>query len=163
MTGIDDAPASTDDEGEEEISPTTEQEEALELDHNIAITAGAGTGKTTTLTLRYLEMLESDTDIGPENIATITFTNDAANEMQERIREEVAERLSEAPESDEYDYSRWRSIKDDLEDGYIHTIHGFCSRLLREYVVEAPVQPEFDTLDEADAKVLMQEVVRETI
>jgi ATP-dependent helicase/nuclease subunit A len=163
MTGIDDAPASTDDEGEEELSPTTEQEEALELDQNIAITAGAGTGKTTTLTLRYLEMLESDPDIGPENIATITFTNDAANEMQERIREEVAERLSEAPESDEYDYSRWRSIKDDLEDGYIHTIHGFCSRLLREYVVEAPVQPEFDTLDEADSKVLMQEVVRETI
>jgi len=163
MTGIDDAPASTDDEDEEELSPTTEQEEALELDQNIAITAGAGTGKTTTLTLRYLEMLESDPDIGPENIATITFTNDAANEMQERIREEVAERLSEAPESDEYDYSRWRSVKDDLEDGYIHTIHGFCSRLLREYVVEAPVQPEFDTLDEADAKVLMQEVVRETI
>ncbi|WP_121823306.1 UvrD-helicase domain-containing protein [Halostella salina] len=163
MTGIDDAPASTDDEGEEELSPTTEQEEALELDQNIAITAGAGTGKTTTLTLRYLEMLESDPDIGPENIATITFTNDAANEMRERIREEVAERLSEVPESDEYDYSRWRSIKDDLEDGYIHTIHGFCSRLLREYVVEAPVQPEFDTLDEADSKVLMQEVVRETI
>ncbi|MDR5673623.1 UvrD-helicase domain-containing protein [Halalkaliarchaeum sp. AArc-GB] len=163
MTGIDDTPASTYDEDEEELSPTTEQEEALELDQNIAITAGAGTGKTTTLTLRYLEMLESDPGIGPENIATITFTNDAANEMQERIREEVAERLSEAPESDEYDYSRWRSIKDELENGYIHTIHGFCSRLLREYVVEAPVQPEFDTLDEADSKVLMQEVVRETI
>ena len=160
MSGLDDTPATSDDE---EFSPTTEQEEALELDHNIAITAGAGTGKTTTLTLRYLEMLESESDIGPENIATITFTNDAANEMQERIREEVAERLSEAPESDEYDYGRWRSIKDDLEDGYIHTIHGFCSRLLREYVVEAPVQPEFDTLDETDAKVLMQEVVRETI
>ena len=163
MTGLDDTPASSDDEDEEDFSPTTEQEEALELDHNIAITAGAGAGKTTTLTLRYLEMLESEPDIGPENIATITFTNDAANEMQERIREEVAERLSEAPESDEYDYDRWRSIKDDLEDGYIHTIHGFCSRLLREYVVQAPVQPEFDTLDEADAKVLMQEVVRETI
>jgi ATP-dependent helicase/nuclease subunit A len=162
MTGTDDATAS-DDKDEEGISPTTEQGDALELDHNIAITAGAGTGKTTTLTLRYLEMLESEPDIGPENIATITFTNDAANEMQERIREEVAERLSEAPESDEYDYGRWRSIKDDLEDGYLHTIHGFCSRLLREYVVEAPVQPEFDTLDEADAKVLMQEVVRETI
>jgi len=161
MTGVDDTQASTDDG--EELSPTTEQQEALALDQNIAITAGAGTGKTTTLTLRYLKMLESDPDVGPENIATITFTNDAANEMQERIREEVAERLSEAPESDEYDYSRWRSIKDDLEDGYIHTIHGFCSRLLREYVVEAPVHPEFDTLDEADAKVLMQEVVRETI
>jgi len=80
--------------------------------------------------------------------------------MHERIRDEVAKRLSVAPESEEYDYARWRTIKDELENGYIHTIHGFCSRLLREYVVEAPVQPEFDTLDEADARVLMQEVVR---
>ena len=163
MTGLDDTPAPSDDEEEGEFTPTPEQKDALELDHNIAITAGAGTGKTTTLTLRYLEMLESGPGISPENIATITFTNDAANEMQERIREEVAERLSEAPGSDEYDYDRWRSIKDDLEDGYIHTIHGFCSRLLREYVVEAPIQPDFDTLDESDAKVLMQEVVRETV
>lgn len=163
MTGTYETSAPSDDEEEDGFSPTPEQDDALELDHNIAITAGAGTGKTTTLTLRYLKMLESDPGIGPENIVTITFMNDAANEMQERIRKEVAERLSESPESDEYDYGRWRSIKDDLEDGYIHTIHGFCSRLLREYVVEAPVQPEFDTLDEADAKVLMQEVVRETI
>jgi ATP-dependent helicase/nuclease subunit A len=155
--------ASDEEDDENGFSPTPEQQEALSLNQNIAITAGAGTGKTTTLTLRYIEMLENDADVGPENIATITFMNDAANEMQERIREEVADRLSQAPESDEYDYERWRSIKDDLEDGYIHTIHGFCSRLLREYVVEAPVQPEFDTLDEADAEVLMQEVVRETV
>jgi ATP-dependent helicase/nuclease subunit A len=164
MTGSGGEPSESD--GEEDkngISPTNEQEDALVLDQNIAITAGAGTGKTTTLTLRYLEMLENDADVGPENIVTITFTNDAANEMQERIRAEVADHLSEAPESEEYDYRRWRAIKDDLENGYIHTIHGFCSRLLREYVVEAPVKPEFETLDEADATVLMQEVVRETI
>jgi len=163
MTGSDDERPPSEDKGNGGFSPTPEQEDALELDHNIAITAGAGTGKTMTLTLRYLEMLEHGPDIGPENIATITFTNDAANEMHERIRDEVAKRLSVAPESEEYDYARWRTIKDELENGYIHTIHGFCSRLLREYVVEAPVQPEFDTLDEADARVLMQEVVRETI
>lgn len=163
MTGSGEDSPEADGDEDEGVSPTTEQEEALALDQNIAITAGAGTGKTTTLTLRYLEMLENDPAIGPENIVTITFTNDAANEMQERIREEVADRLSEAPESDDYDYERWRTIKDELEDGYIHTIHGFCSRLLREYVVEAPVKPEFETLDEADSTVLMQEVVRETI
>ena len=164
MTGTGDGPRESDsDESEGGVSPTTEQQEALDLDQNIAITAGAGTGKTTTLTLRYLEMLETDPAVGPENIVTITLTNEAANERQERIRSEVADRLSQAPGSDEYDYERWRGIKDQLEDGYIHTIHGFCSRLLREHVVEAPVQPEFETLDEADATVLMQEVVRETI
>jgi len=164
MTEInDESPSSDKKEDEDGFSPTPEQQEALHLNQNVAITAGAGTGKTTTLTLRYIEMLETETDVGPENIATITFTNDAANEMKERIREEVADRLGQAPKSEEFDYERWRGIKDNLENGYIHTIHGFCSRLLREYVVEAPVQPEFDTLDETDAKVLMQEVVRETI
>jgi ATP-dependent helicase/nuclease subunit A len=161
VTGVDDSSSESD--GEDRVSPTTEQQEALDLDQNIAITAGAGTGKTTTLTLRYLEILETDSEVGPEDIATITFTNDAANEMRERIRSEVADRLSQAPESDAYDYERWRAVKDKLESGYIHTIHGFCSRLLREHVVKAPVKPEFETLDEADATVLMQEVVREAI
>ena len=148
---------------DQEVSPTEEQKEALKLDRNIAVTAGAGTGKTTTLTHRYLMMLEDQPDIGPKNIVTVTFGKDAANEMRSRIRSEVSKRLNEAPSSEIYDYERWREIKDELEDGYIHTLHGFCARLLREYVVRAPVKPEFDTLDEAHATVLMEEVVRELV
>lgn len=145
--------------GTDELELTEEQRDALTLDRNVAITAGAGTGKTTTLTERYLRILE-ETDATPTEIATITFTNDAANEMRERIRAVVGDRLTDA-DADEYD--RWRTIKDDLEDGYVHTIHGFCSRLLREHVVDAPVVPDFEVYDETDATTLAHDVVRDVL
>jgi ATP-dependent helicase/nuclease subunit A len=147
------------DGGTEGFDLTDEQSAALELGHNVAITAGAGTGKTTTLTERYLRILEH-TDAGPTEIVTITFTNDAANELHERIRAAVDERLTNANPDE---YAEWREVKDDLADGYIHTIHGFCARLLREYAVEAPVTPEFEVYDETDAAVLGREIVREVI
>jgi ATP-dependent helicase/nuclease subunit A len=149
----------SDADGDDEFELTEEQQTALELDHNIAITAGAGTGKTTTLTERYLQIL-TDTDAGPEEIVTITFTNDAANEMQERIRDVVGEQLTTAGPAA---YSEWRTIKDELEDGYVHTIHGFCSRILREHIVDAPVRPEFEVYDGTDAKTLTQDVVRDVL
>ena len=143
------------------LTPTDEQKAALETDHHISITAGAGTGKTFTLTERYLHILE-ETDATPQNIVTITFTTDAANELQDRIRDIAGERLTEAA-GDDTDYDRWRAIKDDIEDGYIHTIHGFCARLLREFVVDAPVEPDFDVYDEADATALSQRISRRTV
>lgn len=141
---------------DEEFALTDEQAAALHLSQNIAVTAGAGTGKTTTLTQRYLRMLEED-GVSPENIVTITFTKDAANEMRERIRAEVDTKLDEA--NSQSDYDRWRTIRDEIEDGYLHTIHGFCSRLLTEHAVEAPVDPNFAVLDETDAGVLQRDMV----
>jgi len=149
------------DEGEAEVSLTEEQEAALALDHNVAITAGAGTGKTTVLTERYRRILR-ETDATPTEIVTITFTNDAANELRERIRAAVDEELS-AASGDPDAYGEWREIKDDLADGYVHTIHGFCARVLREHAVAAPVPPEFEVYDETDATVLGQRVVREVV
>jgi ATP-dependent helicase/nuclease subunit A len=140
---------------------TDEQAAALALDRNVAITAGAGTGKTTTLTARYLHILEAEPDVGPRNVVTMTFTTDAANELRERIRDGVRDRLAAADDGDEY--RRWRAVRDDLDDGYVHTIHGFCARVLREEVVDAPVAPDFEVYDETDAALLAREAVRRTL
>ncbi|WP_336136280.1 UvrD-helicase domain-containing protein [Natronomonas amylolytica] len=142
-----------------EIQLTEEQEDALVQGRNVAITAGAGTGKTTTLTERYVTILAENPSLTPENIVTITFTRKAAAELTERVREEVYDRL-EAVDSPEA-YHRWRTVLDDLEDGYVHTIHAFCTRLLRERAVEAPVPLGFDVLDEDGAATLQREVVTE--
>ncbi|MGB9985567.1 UvrD-helicase domain-containing protein [Salarchaeum japonicum] len=146
-------------EDPEEIQLTEEQEDALVQGRNVAITAGAGTGKTTTLTERYVTILAENPSLTPENIVTITFTRKAAAELTERVREEVYDRL-EAVDSPEA-YHRWRNVLDDLEDGYVHTIHAFCTRLLRERAVEAPVPLGFDVLDEDGAATLQREVVTE--
>lgn len=142
----------------DDISLTPEQEDALVLDRNVAITAGAGTGKTTTLTARYLALLDANPDVGPENIVTITFTRKAAAELRTRVREDIYERLENAEAVGE-SYERWRGVLNEIDDGYIHTIHGFCARLLREYAVEAPLQFGFDVLDEDGAADLQREVV----
>jgi ATP-dependent helicase/nuclease subunit A len=141
------------------IQLTTEQEDALVQDRNVAITAGAGTGKTTTLTERYVTILEGNPSLTPENIVTITFTRKAAAELTERVRTEVYDRL--AAEDSPEGYHRWRDVLDELEDGYVHTIHAFCTRLLRERAVEAPVPLGFDVLDEDGAATLQREVVTE--
>src|SRR6056297_1804198 len=146
-------------EGPEEIQLTEEQQDALVQGRNVAITAGAGTGKTTTLTERYVTILAENPSLTPENIVTITFTRKAAAELTERVREEVYDRL-EAADSPAA-YQRWRNVLDDLEDGYVHTIHAFCTRLLRERAVEAPVPLGFDVLDEDGAATLQREVVTE--
>ena len=138
-----------------EFGLTEQQGDAMALDRHLAVTAAAGTGKTTALAARYLHILQQ-TDATPEEIATITFTRKATTEMRDRIRENVTAQLG-AVDDDEFD--RWRSIADDLADGYIHTIDAFCARLLREYAVEAGIDPGFDMLDEVDAPVLQREAI----
>ncbi|MFC7212567.1 UvrD-helicase domain-containing protein [Saliphagus sp. GCM10025334] len=142
-----------------EIQLTPEQQDSLVLDRNVAITAGAGTGKTTALTERYVTVLEANPALTPENIVTITFTRKAAAELTERVREEVYDRLAAAGSDDAY--HRWRDVLDDLENGYVHTIHAFCARLLKEHAVEAPVPLGFDVLDEEGTSILQREVVTE--
>ncbi|WP_433632569.1 UvrD-helicase domain-containing protein [Halomicrococcus sp. NG-SE-24] len=138
-----------------------QQAAATTLDRNVTITAGAGTGKTTTLTERYMQMLAAGRDgdelVTPEHILTTTFTERAANELQASVREAITDRLAA---TDPATYEDWRTIADDLSTGYIHTLHGFCARLLREHAVSVTaVDPGFETLDEAETAALIDETV----
>lgn len=150
---------------------TDEQQRAVRaLDRNVTLTAGAGTGKTTTLTARYLRMFESSIQTAsgdgtpepeeillPENILTTTFTERAANELEESIRSDITERISEL-DADEFE--AWRSIADELEDGYIHTLHGFCARLLREHALSIEgIDPGFEPVDEDETAALIHDTV----
>jgi ATP-dependent helicase/nuclease subunit A len=121
---------------------------ALAHDRNYAVTAGAGSGKTTTFAMRYLKLLEQ-TNADPHSIGAITFTESGATELEERVRSSVSDRLS-GLDGEEYD--RWREYHDALPEAYVHTIHGFCSRLLREYALEADVPVGFDVIEETAAR-----------
>jgi len=95
---------SSDVDGDTGVELTTEQDAALTTDAHVAVTAGAGTGKTTTLTSRYVRLLADGVD--PREILTITFTNDAAGELRERVRAAVDERLDAAIERETTDDER---------------------------------------------------------
>src|SRR6185295_5308642 len=100
--------------------------------------ASAGTGKTRVLVERYVNLLRAGVE--PDHILAMTFTRKAAAEMRQRI----VDRLKEASRTSEIDAARWREIKDRLGDIAISTIDAFCLSLLREFPLEADVDPGFD-------------------
>ena len=132
---------------------------AYEIDKHVSVTAGPGSGKTTVLVERYLHILRKH-KLNIDQIVAITFTNRAANEMRERLRAELSQILTEATPDQR---SRWLSYKRTLDGAVITTIHGFCARLLREFPVEARIDPQFLLLDEHRAAMLLEGVVEEVL
>ena len=130
------------------------------LDRHVSVTAGPGSGKTTVLVERYLHILRENKQLGIDQIVAITFTNRAANEMRERLRKELDAILASC---DAKDRPRWMRYKRTLDGAIINTIHGFCARLLREFPVEASVDPQFLLLDQHDAAILLEAAVEETL
>lgn len=140
---------------------TPAQQKALDSQRNIAVTASAGSGKTATLVERYIELLRTHPEIGVRNVLAITFTQKAAAEMRERVAERLRTALIRDPDPEER--SRLVAIYEDLSAARISTIHAFCASLLREFPVEASVDPGFSVLEEVEATVSRRDAARETL
>ncbi len=124
---------------------------ARDPDHNVVLEASAGTGKTSVLVTRYVNLLTRGVD--PANILAITFTRKAAAEMRERIIRE----LRRAAEQSTLDRDRWAAIRDRLADIQISTIDAFCLSLLREFPLEADLDPGFGMADETEVPRLVEQ------
>ncbi len=120
---------------------------------NVLIDAGAGTGKTTILIDRLVEMLAPSTDapaVPIERMAAITFTRKAAGELRLRIRERILKELA-APDAAPDRRDRLRDALAALDTAYVGTIHSFADRLLRLRPVEAELSPSYEIAeDEGD-------------
>jgi ATP-dependent helicase/nuclease subunit A len=136
-----------------------QREAATTLDLHVSVTAGPGAGKTRVLVARYLEILRTK-PVSVDQIVAITFTNRAANEMRERLRKELDRLLRSAGTSER---ARWMRHKRTLDGAIITTIHGFCARLLRDFPVEAEVDPQFTLLDEHQTALLEESVAEESL
>ena len=127
------------------------RERAVDPRFNVALEASAGTGKTRVLVDRYVNLLRAGVD--PGNILAITFTRKAAAEMRERI----LVTLRTAAERGEIPAVRWRELRDRTADINISTIDAFCLSLLREFPLEADLDPGFGMADETEAARLVDE------
>ncbi len=130
---------------------------AVDPSRNVVLEASAGTGKTRVLVERYVNLLRAGVD--PDHILAITFTRKAAAEMRDRI----IERLREASRLSEFDRARWRDLKGRLGDIAISTIDAFCLSLLREFPLEADIDPGFDLADDTDAPRLVAEALDQAL
>lgn len=126
------------------------------FDADLVVTAGAGTGKTSVLTSKYLRLLE-ERRAGVNEILAITFTNKAAAEMRDRIRLSIQEHLQGASDTAEAEY--WQSQLLKLESAKISTFHSFCLGLLREHPLEAGVPPISGILIEGEEAVYLNQAV----
>ena len=129
-----------------------------ELDTDIIVSAGAGTGKTRVLTHRYINILDrKKTDL--KNILCITFTNKASIEMKQRITKILHNKVN----GNGQDFGRIESYLTDIEYCQISTIHSFCSNMLREYSIDAGLDPEFTTVEETDALLLKEKILEKIL
>src|SRR5688572_5568896 len=127
------------------------RERAVDPQYNVALEASAGTGKTRVLVDRYVNLLREGVD--PTNILAITFTRKAASEMRERIMAT----LKVAAGRGEIAPAVWRELRDRTADITISTIDAFCLSLLREFPLEADLDPGFSIADETEVPRLIDE------
>jgi ATP-dependent helicase/nuclease subunit A len=126
---------------------------SVDPSRNVVLEASAGTGKTRVLVTRYINLLRAGVD--PSNVLAITFTRKAAAEMRERIVLQLRD-LATRSAADE---ARWRELRARLGDIQISTIDAFCLSLLREFPLEADLDPGFDIADETETPRLMDEAL----
>src|SRR5882762_6270573 len=131
------------------IDFTEAQRNAIGLDvlgKDTCVVAGPGSGKTTVLIERFRSLVESG--VSPLRILAITFTEKATHQMRERL----AGAFVNQPE-----------LILQIQRAYVSTVHGFCTRLLRENAILAGVDPRFRVLNEQEAFALERKSVDDAL
>ena len=123
----------------------------------MAISAGAGSGKTRVLVERYIKVI-TDGLADTEEILTITFTIKAAAELKLRIRERLNEIQIEQPETEEG--LNAKKALSTIESAPISTIHSFCQSILRNNAVEAGIEPDFQVLESNESSLVYKEIIQ---
>lgn len=115
-----------------------QREAALHTEGPLLILAGAGSGKTSTMTHRIAYMIQEQ-QVNPFRILAVTFTNKAAQEMRDRVEELIGQGLN-----------MW-----------ILTFHSACLRILRKYAVVLGYGTDFVVYDPADQKAAIKSIIKE--
>ncbi len=132
---------------------TVNQQKALTAAGNAAVSASAGSGKTTVMIAKILRDLET-TDI--DNILILTYNNSIAAEMRSKIISALFEAVKSA--DSDAKRSRYAAQIDKIQFADISTIHGFCNRLVKANFEALGIDPTYDILtdDELSARALKE-------
>jgi ATP-dependent helicase/nuclease subunit A len=145
---------------------------------NIVIEAGAGTGKTTAVVAEVLRILLGDENLQPERIVLMTFTEKAAGEIADRIHEALTEIELRLDAGDDVAwpigspsplYAIGAAQRDATKRACAaqlaridalrsQTIHSFCQMLLRQYPIEAGLDPQFKIVEGFERSLLIDEL-----
>ncbi len=126
-----------------------------DLDGTLFVEASAGTGKTTSLVKRVVNLVATGKTT-LDRIAAITFTEAAASELRDRVRQGLEVAAGDASRSEDERKACARGIKD-LDQAAIQTLHSFAATLLHERPLEAGLPPGFETTDDITAGIRFNE------
>lgn len=124
-----------------------------DLGSSILVEAAAGTGKTTCMVERMVNLVGAGACPDPRGMAAITFTRKAAAEIRARFQFELEKRLGASTGEEK---ARLGRALEEIDQIFVGTIHSFCARLLRERPVEAGVDPAFRELDPEEDALLRE-------
>lgn len=144
---------------------TNEQAAAITATPHTMLVANAGTGKTTTVVGKILWLLGEDVGVTEHDvaipgcpdpctlpeIAAITFTEKAAYDLKRKLRRELTRS------------KRAKELLPQLDRAALGTIHSFCGQLLRENALRLGIDPAFRTLDEQEAKLRQNTLIRDLV
>ena len=125
-----------------------QKEAVLTTEGPLLILAGAGAGKTKTVTHRILHLVHSG--VAPEEILAITFTNKAAKEMRERVEHMLAK---------ERDINLPLSLRAQASKPFLSTFHSLGVHILKENAVKVGIPRNFCIFDKADSKKAVKEAI----
>ena len=139
---------------------TQQQQNAIDARNtSLIVSAAAGSGKTAVLTERLIKLIsDKDSGIRADRMIVVTFTNDAASELKNRLDAKLREQINEHP--DDKHLLKQQVL---LQNAVISTINSFCFDLIRDNMGEIGVTSGFSVLDETDNKVLRARAMEELI
>ena len=119
-----------------------QKQAALHTTGALLVIAGAGAGKTKTITHRIVNLIHCG--IAPENILAVTFTNKAAKEMRERIISEIA-----------------KNAKGQNSQPFVSTFHSLGVYIIKEWASALGLTKHFSILDEDDAIKIIKNIIKD--
>lgn len=139
---------------------TKEQQQVIDLrNRNILVSAAAGSGKTAVLVERIITRLTKDeSPIDVDQLLIVTYTEAAASEMKERIRNAIEKALEERP--DDVHLQRQSTL---VHHAQVTTIHSFCLSVIRDYFHTIDLDPGFRIGEEGELKLLKRDVLEELL
>lgn len=142
------------------VNWTAEQQKVIDLrNRNILVSAAAGSGKTAVLVERIITMLtDEEHPIDVDQLLIVTFTEAAAAEMKERIRDAIEKKLEEHPENEHL--SRQETL---IHSAQITTIHSFCLSVIRDHFHAIDIDPGFRVGEEGELKLLKHDVLSDLL
>lgn len=139
--------------------PTPEQRAAIEAEGEVLVSASAGSGKTFVMVEKLIRLILTEkADVS--SVLAVTFTNLAAAEMKERLRQALVARIN--TETDAEVRKRLKEQLSEIATSDISTVHSFCTNVIRRYFYESGLAGNFRIADDQEADKLKDRAVSAT-